>query len=152
MNNPTSGGALPVRRSYPVDTGRIAGLVIEIDATQDESALAVLQAQLHEQPEGARIIFGYDLDLAGLGAWVGDRKVRLRVWPAHIDEHDEISEDHPDDGGDVLTIDFDPVVDRHGLRHLLDTGCVLIAGPDAGPVPLLVDIEPALLAEVLDRL
>ena len=61
MTEPSSGGALPVRRSYPVDTGRIAGLVIEIDPTQNESALAVLQAQLHEQPDGMRIIFGYDL-------------------------------------------------------------------------------------------
>lgn len=148
----SDGGALPVRRCHPVDAGRLVGLVIEIDATGNDTALAVLQASLHEAPEGRRLIFGYDLRVAGLGAWVGDQRIRLRVWPATIDADDHIEVDHPDDGGDVLVIDIDPVAHRDGLEHLRSTGRLFIAGPDAGPVPLVLDIEPEALTEVLDQL
>ena len=145
-------GSLPVRRSYPVETGRVAGLVVEIDPTGNESALAVLQAQLHEQPEGTRVIFGYDLSIAGLGAWVGDRRLRLQVWPALLHADDEITEDHPDDGGDVLVIDFDPDADRAGLDHLISVGRLIIAGPDAGPVPLVLDLDQTRLTQLLETL
>ena len=151
MSGPAD-GALPVRRSYPVATERLTGLVVEIDPSRNESALAVLQAQLHESVPGQRLIFGYELTLTGLAAWVGDRRLRLRIWPAHLGDDGEITEDHPDDGGDELLIDFDPVADGAGLDHLEVTGRVIIAGPDAGPIPLVVDLDTDELTALRARL
>ena len=152
MTLPPAEGPLPVRRTHPVATGKVSGLVVEIDPTRHLTALAVLQAGLHEQPEGTRLIHGYRLELSGLGAWVGDRRIRLHVWPALIDEAGEITEDHPDEGGDELVIEFDPQADAEGLAYLSATGRVIIAAPDAGPVPLVVDIDPDDLLDLIAQL
>jgi hypothetical protein len=146
--------ALPVRRSRIVETpdGRGA-LVIEVDATGDPEALAVLQASLHEVPDGCRVVYGYDLVVIGLGAWVGDRRIRLRVWPALLDDAGEVTADDPDaPGADLLEIDLDPSVDADALEALAATNRVLIAGPETGPTPVLVDLDPDLVAETLESL
>lgn len=156
MSQPLPGsGSLPVRRSYPIDRNGVQGLVVEIDATADERALAVQQAGLHPLAEGDRLGYGYDLSAYGLGAWVGDRRVQLRVWPviAHPDGTvDEDDPDHPE--SDVLVIHFDPSpdADADALQRLADTGRLFIAGPDAGPVPLVLDVDPGWVAEVLTEL
>ncbi len=154
MTQPLPGsGALPVRRSYPIDRNGVQGVVIEIDATADERGLAVQQAGLHPLAEGDRLGFGYDLSAYGLGAWVADRRVQLRVWPvvAHPDGSiDEDDPDHPD--SDVLVVHFDPVADADALDGLAETGRLFIAGPDAGPVPLVLDVDPHQVREVVGRL
>ncbi len=143
--------ALPARRAYVVETDQLAGVVVEIDATEDPQALAVLQAGLHELPEGSRLIHGYDLVTAGLGAWVGDRRVRLSVWPALIDADGEITADDPEDPvSDVLVIDLDPLEHGAELEALVRLGRLFIAGPESGPVPLVVDVDRDLVREVLD--
>lgn len=146
----TGPGGLPVRRSRLVDTGRLHGVVVEIDATADESALAVLQAPLHDPPPGHRVVFGYDLAAAGLGAWIGDRWVRLRVWPALVDGDGTVVDDHHDDpDADLLTVVFDPDRDATALADLARVGRLIIAGPDAGPVPLVVDVDRDWVTEVV---
>lgn len=154
MSGPLPGsGALPVRRSYTIDRDGVRGVVVEIDATADERGLAVQQAGLHPLAEGDRLGFGYDLSVYGLGAWVADRRVQLRVWPviARADGTlDEDGPDHPD--AEVLVIHFDPAADAHALQGLADTGRLFIAGPDAGPLPLVLDIDPGWMTEVLAEL
>lgn len=153
MTEPVPGtGALPVRRSYPVETDRLTGLVVEVDASREPEALAVLQAGLHEVPDSHRLVFGYHVAGTGLGAWVGDRRVRVTIWPALVDAEGTITEDDPTDpAADVLVIDFDLEADRTALDHLVRLGRLIVAGPDAGPVPLVVDVDPALVAAVLGR-
>ena len=142
-------GALPVRRSYEVESDALDGVVIEVDATEAPNALAVLQASLHEVPEGTRLVYGYDLTTSGLGAWIGDHRARLRVWPALLHEDGEISADDPDDpDADILVIDFDPVADGEALDALARSGRLFIAGPESGPVPLVLDIDVELVADV----
>ncbi len=142
--------ALPARRAYVVDTGQLQGVVVEIDATEVPTALAVLQAGLHELPEGTRLIHGYDVGVAGLGAWVGDRRVRVSIWPALIDDAGEITADDPDDpDADVLVIDIDPLEYGTELEALAQTGRLIVAGPESGPVPLVVDLDVALVADAL---
>lgn len=161
MTRPVPGaGALAVRRSYVVDTDRLTGLVVEVDPTSEPAALAVLQAGLHEPPDGRRLVFGYDVATCGLGAWVDDRGVRVTIWPALVDADGRIA-DHvnPDDGSDddcatpagadVLIIDFDLVADRVALDHLARLGRLIVAAPDAGPVPLVVDLDLALVTQAL---
>ncbi|MGI8754260.1 MAG: hypothetical protein ACR2MB_00010 [Acidimicrobiales bacterium] len=144
---------LPVRRSYEVDTERLSAVVVEVDATEDERALAVLQASLHEAADGYRLVYGYDVATVGLGAWVGDRRVRLTVWPALVDGDGDIAAQDPDDPhADVLAIDFDPVVDADALAVLARRGRLLVAGPESGPVPLVLDIDRDLLVTILDEL
>jgi len=134
-----------------VETEQLAGLVVEIDATEDLQSLAVLQAGLHELPEGSRLIHGYDVRAAGLGAWVGDRRVRVFIWPALIDADGEISADDPEElDADVLVIDLDPLEHGAELEALVRLGRLIVAGPESGPVPLVLDIDPDLLREVLD--
>lgn len=154
MTAPVPGtGALPVRRSYLVDTDRLTAVVVEVDPSQEPSALAVLQAGLHETPAGQRLVFGWDVTTAGLGAWVGDRRVRIKVWPALMDGDGVVSEDDPDDpDADVLWVDFDPIADRTALDDLARIGRLVVAGPDAGPVPLVVDLDGQLVAEALARI
>lgn len=143
--------ALPVRRAHVVETEQLAGLVVEIDATEDLQALAVLQAGLHELPEGARLIHGYDIATAGLGAWVGDRRVRISIWPALIDADGEISADDPEEpDADVLVIDVDPLEHGAELEELVRLGRLIIAGPESGPVPLVLDVDRDLLRGVVD--
>lgn len=143
--------ALPVRRAYVVETDQLAGVVVEIDATEDPQALAVLQAGLHELPEGSRLIHGYDVATAGLGAWVGDRRVRVSVWPALIDAAGEITADDPGDpDADVLVIDVDPLEHGAELEALVRLGRLFIAGPESGPVPLVVDVDRDLVRAALD--
>ncbi|MCB0962756.1 MAG: hypothetical protein KDA98_05530 [Acidimicrobiales bacterium] len=140
-------------RVRTIATESLHGVVVEVDATEDEGALAVLQAGLHDLPEGQRLIHGYDVAPAGLGAWVGDRRLRIRIWPAVIDEHGEITAeepDHPD--SDVLVIDLDPSAHRAELEFLADSGRLFVAGPEAGPTPLVVDLDRDLLREVLAEL
>lgn len=142
--------ALPARRAYVVDTAQLAGVVVEIDATEDLQALAVLQAGLHELPEGSRLIHGYDVTTAGLGAWVGDRRVRVSIWPAVIDADGEITADDPDaPEADVLVIDLDPLEHGTELEELVRLGRLIVAGPESGPVPLVVDLDRDLVREVL---
>ena len=154
MTEPVPGaGALPVRRSYLVETDRLTGVVVEVDPSREPTALAVLQAGLHEQPEGHRLVFGWDVTTAGLGAWVGDQRVRIQVWPALVDAAGTVIEDdhdHPD--ADVLWIDFDPIADRTALDDLVRVGRLIVAGPDAGPVPLVVDLDGEAVAEALARI
>ena len=145
-------GALPVRRSYQIDRNGVQGVVIEIDATGEPRALAVQQAGLHSLPPGVRLGFGYEITTYGLGQWVGDRRVQLRVWPAHIDEFGEISEDDPDDpDSELLIIHLDPEVDRSALAGLVETGRLFIAGPDGGPTPIVLDLDRDLLADTWSR-
>ncbi|HWJ60479.1 MAG TPA: hypothetical protein VNS19_00800 [Acidimicrobiales bacterium] len=142
--------ALPARRAYVVDTDQLAGVVVEIDATEDLQALAVLQAGLHEPPEGSRLIHGYDVATAGLGAWVGDRRVRVSIWPAFIDAAGDIDAADPDDPeADVLVIDLDPLEHGTELEELVRLGRLIVAGPESGPVPLVVDVDRDLVREVL---
>ena len=145
--------ALEPGRVHTVATETLHGVVVEVDATGDEGALAVLQAGLHDLPEGQRLIHGYDVAPAGLGAWVGDRRVRIRIWPALIDAQGEISADDPDHpDSDVLVLDLDPVAHRDELAFLADSGRLFVAGPEAGPTPLVVDLDRELLREVLAEL
>jgi hypothetical protein len=145
-------GSLPVRRSYPIDRNGVRGVVIEIDATSDERGLAVQQAGLHPLADGDRLGYGYDLSAYGLAAWVGDRRIQLRVWPVVAHADGTVEEDDPDhEGSDVLVIHFDPSTDAEALSTLADTGRLFIAGPDAGPVPLVLDVDPGWVREVLDQ-
>jgi hypothetical protein len=142
--------ALPARRAYVVDTEQLAAVVVEIDATEDAQALAVLQAGLHEVPDGATLIHGYNVTTAGLGAWVGDRRVRVSIWPALIDAAGEIAAEDPSDpDADVLVIDIDPLEFGAELERLVDLGRLIVAGPESGPVPLVVDLDRDLVREVL---
>lgn len=154
MTDPVPGaGALPARRCRLIESDTLTAVVVEIDATREPHALAVLQAGLHDPPAGHRLVFGYDVVAAGLGAWVGDRRVRIAIWPALVDEHGTVTEAVEVGGGwtddDVVTIDFDP--DRHGdaLTDLARVGRLVVAGPDAGPLPLVVDLDRSLVAEVV---
>ena len=136
-----------------VATEALHGVVVEVDATEDEAALAVLQAGLHDLPDGQRLIHGYDVAAAGLGAWIGDRRVRIRIWPALIDEAGEITADDPSDpDADVLVLDLDPAAHREELAFLADSGRLFVAGPEAGPTPLVVDLDRDLVREVLAEL
>ena len=142
--------ALPARRAYVVDTEQLAAVVVEIDATEDPQALAVLQAGLHEVPEGSTLIHGYNVTTAGLGAWIGDRRVRVSIWPAMIDAAGEIEADDPEHTeADVLVIDIDPLEFGTELEELIRLGRLIVAGPESGPVPLVVDLDQILLREVL---
>ena len=142
--------ALPVRRARVVDTEQLAAVVVEIDATEDLQALAVLQAGLHEVPEGSTLIHGYRLATAGLGAWVGDRRVRVSIWPALVDEAGEITADDPDEpDADVLIIDIDPLEFGAELEELVRLGRLIVASPESGPVPLVIDLDQDLLQDVL---
>jgi hypothetical protein len=128
-------------------------VVVEIDATGDDAALAVLQEGLHDQPLGSTLIHGYDLRATGLGAWVGDRRIRLRVWIALLHDDGSITADDPDEPTtDVLVIDLDPVGDAEVLDGLAETGRLLVAGPEMGPVPLVLDVDPELVREVVSGL
>lgn len=133
-----------------IETDSLTAVVVEIDATNEPRALAVQQASLHEVPDGHRLGFGYDLAPAGLGAWVGDRRVRLRVWPVLADESGAILADDPDDpDAELLVVDFDPIADAQALADLIRLGRLIIAGPEAGPLPLVLDVDQELMAEVL---
>jgi hypothetical protein len=112
--------------------------------------MAVLQAGLHPYADGQRLVHGYRLSAAGLGAWVGDRRLRVVVWPALVDESGAITEDDPDDPHtDVLVVDIDPARFGPELEALEELGRLVIAAPDGGPVPLVLDVDRALVAEVL---
>lgn len=140
-----------MRRSYLIENDRLTGVVIEIDATTEPQALAVLQAGLHEYPEGVHLGFGYDLVRAGFGAWIGDQRVRLRVWPVLADEDGIVEAGDPTDpDADLLEVDFDPVADRQALDDLARLGRLFIAAPDAGPVPLVLDVDRDLVARVVE--
>lgn len=142
--------ALPARRARVVDTEQLAAVVVEIDATEDPQALAVLQAGLHEVPEGSTLIHGYNVTTAGLGAWIGDRRVRVSIWPALIDAAGEITADDPGEpDADVLVVDIDPLEFGAELEELVRLGRLIVAGPESGPVPLVVDLDQDLVREVL---
>ena len=140
--------ALPVRRWRAIDTIDRRAVVVEVDATEAPRALAVLQASLHDVPAGHRLGYGFDVDTVGLGQWVGDRRVRIRIWPVLVDADGTVTaEEDPDDPeAEVLAIDLDPSPDAEGpaLAILAETGRLLVAGPEAGPTPLVVDLDPAL--------
>lgn len=151
MTDPLPGtGALPVRRSRLVRNDTLTGVVVEIDPTREPRALAVLQAGLRELPADLRLGFGYDVTTTGLGAWIGDRRVRISIWPVVADDSGIVDETDPaDPEADVLRIDFDPLADRTALDDLARVGRLIVAGPDAGPVPLVVDVHPDLVSRAL---
>ena len=141
-----------MRRSYLIENDRLSGVVIEIDATSEPQALAVLQAGLHEYPDDARLGFGYDVVPAGIGAWIGDRKVRLRVWPVLADADGMVDDGDPTNpDADLLEVDFDPVTDHQALLDLVRLGRLFIAAPDGGPVPLVLDVDRDLVAGVVAK-
>lgn len=141
---------LAVRRGRRVRTASLDAVVVDVDPTTDERALAVLQAPLVPRDDGGRIVYGYDVAPAGLGAWVGDRRLRIRLWPAVVDAAGEVVEDdHEAPGADVLALDVDPAGQRDLLDGLIDCGRLVVAAPDAGPVPLVVDLDPELVRAVL---
>lgn len=149
----TDSGILAARRLRRVRTDRLDVIVIDVDPTEDERALAVMQASLHPRVDGGRIVYGYDIGIGGLGQWIGDRTLRLRVWPAVVDVDGIITEDdHEKPGADVLTVLVDPVEHRAMLDELRQLGRLAIAGPESGPVPLLLDLDTDLLGSVLDDL
>jgi hypothetical protein len=134
--------ALPVRRWREVHTDALHGVVLEVDATEHPNMLAVLQAALHELPPGHRLGYGWDLASVGLGAWVGDRHLRLRIWPVIADETGEVQADDPDHpDADLLVIDLDPGTDAEAIAAIGRVGRILVAGPEAGPTPLVLDID-----------
>jgi hypothetical protein len=142
--------ALPVRRARIVEEGALRGVVVEVDATEDPRSLAVLQASLHELPDGERLIHGYRVASAGLGAWVGDRRVRITIWPATVDAAGEIHADDPDDpDADILVIDVDPLEHGEELLALARLGRLFVAGPEMGPTPLVLDVDRELVDEVV---
>jgi hypothetical protein len=142
--------AIPVGRARVLDHERGMAVVLHVDATEDPTALAVLQARLHEPPDGARVVYGYDLEVVGLGAWVGDRRLRLTVWPALLHADGEITDDGPEGAdADLLVIDIDPLEHGAELTALAACGRVLIAGPEAGPTPLALDLDPQRCAELI---
>ncbi|MEZ5181874.1 MAG: hypothetical protein R2702_08385 [Acidimicrobiales bacterium] len=144
--------ALAVRRATVIETERLAGVVVDVDATADPQALAVVQASLHELPEGHRLGYGYDVEAAGLGAWVGDRRLRISIWPAVVDADGAVEAADPDDpDADVLVLDVDPVAHGEALDALVRLGRLLVAGPEGGPVPLVVDLDRDLLAATVER-
>jgi hypothetical protein len=61
-----------------------------------------------------------------------------------------VRDEHPDEhqGADVLVVDVDPIEHGDALADLERLGRVIIASPDAGPVPLVLDVDRALVAEV----
>src|SRR5699024_7904695 len=109
VTSTAASGSLEPRRIRRVRTKRLDAIVIDVDATDDESALAVLQAPLHPRDNGERIVFGYDISTAGLGQWIDDRRLRVRVWPAVVDAAGHVIDDrHREPGADVLVLDIDP--------------------------------------------
>lgn len=145
MTDHRSTSGLPVRRGRVVDRGAIHGVLVDIDPTSDDEALTVVHAALDDPPDGQRVVFGYDVVPAGLGAWIGDRRVQVQLWPALLDGDGDV---HDLEGIGRLRIDFDPVKDRELLADLAVRGRLLVAGPDIGPVPLVVDLDPALVEAV----
>ena len=143
---------IPVRRSRLVQSDRLTGVVVEIDATGDPAALAVLQAGLHETAPGQRLVFGYDIDVAGLGAWVEDQQVRIRIWPALLDDEGDVVHDHSEGDDAELHVVFHPARDHTALADLARVGRLIVAGPDSGPLPLVLDVDVDLLASVVASL
>ena len=142
--------ALPARRCYEVDQEQVRGVVVEVDATECEPALAVLQADLQDLPDGVGLVHGYRLTPTGLGAWVGDRRLRLVVWPALLHPDGSIDAEDPDaPDADVLVIDIDPREAAGPLAFLLEVGRLFVASPEGGPTPLVLDVDVELLREVL---
>ena len=142
--------ALPARRMYLVDEGQVRGVVVDVDASTTPSALAVLHASLQDLPDGSTLVHGYRLSAVGLGAWVGDRRLRLAIWPALLHADGSIEADDPDDPeADLLVIDIDPREHAGALASLVEVGRLFVAGPDAGPTPLVLDVDTELLVEVL---
>ena len=45
-----------------------------------------------------------------------------------------------------------PAADAEALQGLAETGRLFIAGPDAGPVPLVLDVDPGWVTEILAEL
>ena len=52
----------------------------------------------------------------------------------------------------MLWIDLDPIADRTALDDLIRVGRLIVAGPDSGPVPLVVDVDPDLVADTLAQI
>ena len=79
-----------------------------------------------------------------------DRRVRVSIWPALIDAAGEITADDPGEpDADVLVVDIDPLEFGAELEELVRLGRLIVAGPESGPVPLVVDLDQDLVREVL---
>ncbi|MCB1040859.1 MAG: hypothetical protein KDA94_15215 [Acidimicrobiales bacterium] len=147
-----SSRALAARRVHIVERDRLAGVVVDIDATDDPRALAVLQASLHDLPDGHRLGYGYDVEVTGLGAWVADRTVRISIWPAVQSPDGVIDADDPDDPeSDLLVIDIDPRQHADALDALARLGRLIVAGPEGGPLPLVIDLDRDVVGAALDE-
>ena len=72
------------------------------------------------------------------------------IWPVEVDAAGKVLDTDPDDpDADVLAIDLDPTTHERALVALADRGRLFVAGPEAGPVPLVVDLDPHLVADAL---
>ena len=146
MSGRRAGPGLPVRRGRVVDRGAVRGVIVDVDPSADEASLAVVHAAFEAPPDGHRIVWGYDVVVTGLGAWIGDRGVQVQLWPALVDEHGAIDDER---SPGTLRIDLDPTRDRALLDDLAERGRLLVAGADIGPVPIVVDLDPDLVAAAL---
>lgn len=146
MTRRGGGPGLAVRRGRVVERGAVAGVLVDVDPSADDEALAVVHAALEEPPEGRRVVWGYDVVVTGLGAWIGDRRVQVQLWPALVDADGTVTDDV---SPGRLRIDFDLIRHRELLGDLSERGRLLVAGTDIGPVPIVVDLDPDLVAEAV---
>lgn len=147
MSERPSGPGLAVRRGRVIDRGALRGVIVDVDASADDEALAVVHGALAEPPDGHRYGWGYDVVVTGLGAWIGDRGVQVQLWPVLVDASGAVG----DAATGTLRIDLDPVRDGAILDDLRERGRLLVAGPDIGPVPIVVDLDPALVTAAVER-
>ncbi|MEZ5204251.1 MAG: hypothetical protein R2701_07695 [Acidimicrobiales bacterium] len=111
-----------------------------------------MQASLHDLPDGHRLGYGYDVEVTGLGAWVADRTVRISIWPAVQSPDGVIGADDPDDPeSDLLVIDIDPRQHADTLDALARLGRLIVAGPEGGPLPLVIDLDRDVVGAALDE-
>ena len=58
------------------------------------------------------------------------------------DETGEVQADDPDHPDtDILVIHLDPEADAEAIASIGRVGRILVAGPEAGPTPLVLDID-----------
>ena len=77
---------------------------------------------------------------------------RFRIWPALLDDVGDVIHDHSEGDDAELHLMFHPTRDRTALTDLARVGRLIVAGPDSGPLPLVLDVDVDLLASVVDSL
>jgi hypothetical protein len=85
--------------------------------------------------------------VAGLAAWVGDRRLRLTVWPALLDEDGEITRTTPTTPMPTSSSSTSIRSSTARRSPRSPTARVLIAGPETGPTPLVLDLDRELAAD-----